>query len=360
VRIAIVSHHVPDVRGSAAGRILAAVVEGLLERGCDIRLWAWQPHEPRGDLPAWCRWQPVPPAGPLRVRARSLVAPRTDIARARWPFPDDGWEAGAVAVAEDVESYAAVRWFPARALSLTNLAGLDDPAIGVRSPRSVQDRRAERRAGRDAPLVLALSERVAAAIGGRAVPAGYPIPGAPRPPVEEPLGVVAADWRWPPNRWALDRLLTAWPHVRAAVRGARLLLAGTGLDDVGTIAGVEAVGRVGDTAELLSRAAVVPFPYPATSGPKIKIMEALASGVPVVTTPAGVEGLALPAGAGGVLAPGADDPARFAAAVVTVLGDPSLGAALGASGRAAMLAGHTPAIAADARADALATRFALS
>jgi glycosyltransferase involved in cell wall biosynthesis len=357
VQLAIVSYHVPDAAGSAAGRITYAVVTGLLDLGHDIRLWAWQNHEPEIDLPAWCRWAPVPQANQVRVRARSLAAPRSDIVRASWPFPDDGWDANAVAIAEDVPSHAATHGFRHRIVQVHYLTALDEAALARRTAKGMQDRRAERRAARQAHLVLGYSERVAEGIGGVPVPAGYLLPDAPRPPVERPTAVVAADWRWPPNQWALDRLLRSWPTVRDSVTGARLLLAGLGLEAVGTTPGVDVLGPVADTAELLADAAVLPFPCPATSGPKVKVMEALAAGVAVVTTPAGVEGLDLPAGAGAALSDAAAEPEAFAKDIVGVLRDPAWAAALGMAGRRAMASGHTPAAAASARVAAVATKL---
>ena len=356
MRFTIVSYHVPHPHGSAAGRLTYAVCAGLLELGHDVRVWAWQHDEPAVEPPQWCQWAPPPAAGGLRTRSRAIVRPRTDLARAPSPLPDR-W--AAVAVAEDVPSFAGLDR-GRRVLSVFNLTALDEAALGRRTAAGVQDRRAERSAARRADLVLGCSERVAARLGGRLAPAGYPAPAAARAPVDHPVAVVAADWRWAPNRWALDRLLRSWPAVRDVVAGARLRLAGTGLDGVGTVAGVEALGRVGDTAALLAEAVAVPFPYPPTSGPKAKVMEALASGVAVVSTRWGFEGLADDAVRAGVVVDDGDDVASFAAAVAGVLRDPGAAAVRGTAGRAAMLEHHSPVAAARARLAACDLAFELS
>ena len=353
MRIGLVSYHVPDPAGSAAGRMTHAAVTGMIDAGHDVRVWAWRHEPPAGDLPPWCRWEPDPGAPAWRVRARALARPRSDIARARWPFPDDGWLDGAIAMAEDVPSYEAVRRRSRRVVALHSLASLDQRALGVRTAAGVQDVRAERRTTRHADRVLGHSPRVAARAGGVAIPPGYALPPVARPPTEHPTAVVAADWRWAPNRRALDLLLRAWPLVRDRVPGGRLALVGTGLDPVGAVAGVDVVGPVADTGALLAEAAVVPFPYPPTSGPKVKVMEALASGVPVVTTAWGLEGLHDEAGAGAVVVT-CDDVGAFADALASVLAAPERAAALGGAGRRAMERHHTPTIAGAARVDAVA------
>jgi glycosyltransferase involved in cell wall biosynthesis len=198
-----------------------------------------------------------------------------------------------------------------------------------------------------------MSARVAGAIGTRAsvVPMAYPMPRDALDLVDEPVVALLASWNWAPNHAALARLLAAWPAVRDAVPGARLLLAGRGLDRarVGTIGGVEAIGEVGVPADVLARAAVVAYPCPGTSGPKVKVIEAMAHGVPVITTPSGVEGLHVAAADLPVVA---DEP-RFADALIGLLRDPARRGALAARGRPAVLAAHAPLAAARARIAAL-------
>ncbi|MGH2784723.1 MAG: glycosyltransferase family 4 protein, partial [Actinomycetota bacterium] len=208
-------------------------------------------------------------------------------------------------------------------------------------------RRAEARAARGARVVLAYSDRVADALAVPAsfVPIAYPVPPESSAPVEEPVAAVLADWRWPPNRIALTRLLHLWPAVRERVPSARLLLAGKGLERMDASEGVRVLGFVPDSAEVLAQAAVVPFPIPDTSGPKVKVLEAIASGIPVVTTSAGIEGLVLPRGCGAIVATGA----RFVEELASLLQDPVHREALGRSGRRAVLAAHAPGPAARRR-----------
>jgi len=142
-----------------------------------------------------------------------------------------------------------------------------------------------------------------------------------------------------PNRLAAELLVTRiWPLVRAARPQAHLLLAGRGsrefLADLpaGAVGpGVIALGFVDDLAPLYEQATTVPAPIPEGGGIKIKILEALARGVPVVTTPVGAEGITVAADGAAVIAPPDE---RFAAALVAVAGDGPRLAELSRRGRA--------------------------
>ena len=244
-----------------------------------------------------------------------------------------------------------MRGEPLAAVTFHYLTRFDAPAVGRRSARDVQDRRHEAFAARRAPAVLAFSERVGRIAGDRAriVPIAYPVPPEPLAPVDEPVVLLLANWEWPPNVVALASMLEEWPRVRSLVPDARLLLAGWGSESLDVdVPGTELVGPVDRVADVLARAAVLAFPCPPSSGPKVKVMEALAHGVPVVTTPAGVEGLRLAEGEGAVVVE-----EGFAEALAKLLGDPDERRRLGASGRAAMLAHHAPVPAARARVAAL-------
>ncbi len=80
---------------------------------------------------------------------------------------------------------------------------------------------------------------------------------------------------------------------------------------------VRLVGNVEDLGELYSRARLVVVPLRYGAGVKLKAVEALQHGVPVVATSVGAEGIPLGAGVVAVR----DDPAGFADAVVEALGD---------------------------------------
>jgi glycosyltransferase involved in cell wall biosynthesis len=258
-------------------------------------------------------------------------------------------------VADDPASFPAVARTSRPAVTFHFLTRLDARATGRRQGADVQHRRMERTVVRRAATVLAYSPRVASAIGhGRAtfVPMALRMPDERLPPVDEPVAALVADWGWPPNRWALGVLLAAWPSVRDQVPAARLLLAGRGDPRVGTLAGVEVLGPVARSDDVLSRAAVMAFPCPPSSGPKVKVIEALAAGLPVVTTDAGVEGIVH--GEEAIAAVELADAEVFGATVARVLSDPAERASLAGAGVAAVAASHAPRPAARARVAALA------
>jgi len=349
MKVAMVSRHLPDPAGTAAGRALFALGEGLVAAGHELDVWSWWYDAPVAALPGWCRWEPLPGEPRIRTRLRALVRPRCDVARAGW-VPAAGAE---VVVADDPVSFPAVDGHAGSILTVHYSAVLDAQALDDRSPRSWQDRRAERHFARRAAGVVAYSNRVGAALPARTVtaPIGCPLPATVLALVDEPVAACVADWRWPANARAAATLLAAWSAVRAEIPAARLRLAGIGseaFDQPGQ--GVDGLGRVADTHEVLARAAVLAFPCPPTSGPKVKVLEAMAAGLPVVTTEAGVEGVGAPDERSPfpvVLA--SVDPAGFADAIVRSLRDPSGRARRAEAARRVIEAHHAPSAVADAR-----------
>ena len=130
--------------------------------------------------------------------------------------------------------------------------------------------------------------------------------------------------------WFVDR---AWPRVLDGAPGARLDVVGPGWTDVlpADIPGVSARGFLPNLAGALAQARVLVAPLPAGGGTKIKVLEAMAAGRPVVTTRIGAEGI--PSSPGLAVT---DDEARFASCVAQWLTRPQDAASAGASNRAAV------------------------
>ena len=197
-------------------------------------------------------------------------------------------------------------------------------------------RRLERTIVAEADLVLACSSGDLSALAadgrGSVVPNGYEIEGEPagradrehRPPVL----LLAGHMGYPPNtdaaRWLVRDIL---PSVDA---DAVLHIVGkpgpvTSLQSPGRVA---VLGRVADMSTQLAAATVCVVPIRSGSGTRIKILEAFAHGVPVVSTALGAAGLGAQDGQHLLIE---DDPRAFAAAVNRVIADPALRVSLTAS-----------------------------
>jgi len=139
----------------------------------------------------------------------------------------------------------------------------------------------------------------------------------------------------PPNvEGALWLAREVWPRVRRMHPGARLTLAGRAPPPVIQALAADDVrvpGAVNDLRPLYTRSSVVVAPIFWGSGVRIKLLEALACGLPVVTTALAAEGIALHDHASALFA---ERPDAFAEAIVRLLDDPALRARLGNAGRA--------------------------
>jgi glycosyltransferase involved in cell wall biosynthesis len=137
----------------------------------------------------------------------------------------------------------------------------------------------------------------------------------------------------------MQRLVeSVWPRIRRRVPDARLLVAGRGVEmlGLGDSPGVELLGPVPSAVEFVRSLSVLAFPLERGSGMKVKVLEAIACGVPVVTTPLGAEGVE----ADGVVVETEDD--ALAAAAAGILSDDRLRRDLGASCREAFMRLYAP------------------
>jgi polysaccharide biosynthesis protein PslH len=151
----------------------------------------------------------------------------------------------------------------------------------------------------------------------------------------EPRVVLPASLNYRPNVlgaiWFCDEV---WPRVRSEVPEARFDLVGRQpvgeVLELGHRAGVEVHADVPEMRPWLTRARVVVVPLRIGSGTRLKALEAMAAGRPVVGTSIGLQGL-------GVLdrvhASVVDDPAAMANAIVELLNSDERAAALAAAGR---------------------------
>ncbi len=166
----------------------------------------------------------------------------------------------------------------------------------------------------------------------------YPnaIPAAPMPPRrEEDVIAFSGNLEYHPNVSAVRYFRNEiWPELRAQWPGLVWRLIGRNAGAVAKIisgdARIEVSGPVDDAVVELARAKVAIVPVLAGSGTRVKILEAWAAGVPVVSTPLGAEGLPARANEHLLLA---DGPRGFAGAVSSLLADASLRERIGRAGR---------------------------
>ena len=152
----------------------------------------------------------------------------------------------------------------------------------------------------------------------------------------EPVVSVIGNMGWYPTYSAAVRLATVlWPEIKRRVPAAKLQLVGWGakaaLADFVGLPDVTVEENVPDTRPYFERTAVLLYAPGRGSGMKIKILEALGYGVPVVTTSEGVEGL--PA-EDGVHAGVCEDDAGLIDRTVELLSDPNRRNRQRAAGRA--------------------------
>ena len=166
----------------------------------------------------------------------------------------------------------------------------------------------------------------------------YPnsIPLSPAPPrQQEDVIVFSGNLEYYPNVSAVRYFReNVWPDLRAQWPGLVWRLIGKNPQAVERItrgdSRIELTGPVADAIPELARAKVAIVPVLAGSGTRVKILEAWAAGVPVVSTPLGAEGLPVRSGEHLLLA---GDAPGFRDAVSTLLANQPLRDRIGRAGR---------------------------
>lgn len=176
----------------------------------------------------------------------------------------------------------------------------------------------------DARIARNLTEvaRVDVVDNGVDVRRHQPPPGTTRLP-DQVLFLGSLDWR--PNLDAIDQLLgVIWPQVRASRADARLCIVGRNPSQdlrrrISATPGAALHADVPDVRPFLWQSAVMIVPLRIGGGSRLKILEAFAAGLPVVSTRVGAEGLDAQAGSEYF---GADTIAELAGATLAALGNP--------------------------------------
>ena len=159
------------------------------------------------------------------------------------------------------------------------------------------------------------------------------LPPASQGPVHHVFHIGAMDWR--PNiqgiRWFISRI---WPMVLQQVPNVKLCLAGRNFpEDLPWLCSpnVEVLGEVKNAWDMMTSGGIMIVPLLSGSGMRVKAIEAMAGGRPIVSTTIGMEGI-----------PGkdrehfhlADTPQEFASRIVELLNSPEEAEAIGKRSRA--------------------------
>ena len=351
-----------SAEGSAAARCAVGLLAGLAAHGVQASALSLagcaQPITPSpADIDNEEVRLPIPSAS--RARWHRLVDPYGGPARTRFGARLRALAAGADVVHLNGPFGASLLpLVPGPAVvQLDNLMARDRD-IGAPWKResriAIELWRAERRTCRRAEWLLANASEVAAPLSRAAPHADVsvaplsldPAYYVPRATLTEPTAGLIGLARWPPTANAVRRLMTrVWPRVLQRRPDARLLLAGTGMErdafpELPVLPGVEWLGHVSSAAEFVRSLGVLVYPLDRGSGTKVKVLEALALGVPVVTTPLGAEGII---GRQGIVAETSDD--ALADAVRELLDDPAARRIAADAAHETFLAQHSPAVA---------------
>ena len=141
---------------------------------------------------------------------------------------------------------------------------------------------------------------------------------------ETPTAVFVGSYDYEPNAEAARRIDEA---VAPELPDVEFLLVGRDPPET-TASNVRELGFVDELSPVLAAADVGICPLSSGSGTKLKVMDYLAAGLPVVTTSVGAAGIDLVDGESALIR---DDDDAFADAVETVVSSPSVAARLSAA-----------------------------
>ena len=136
---------------------------------------------------------------------------------------------------------------------------------------------------------------------------------------------IFGSWDWIPNqdglRWFAREV---WPAIRKRLPSLRLVIAGRNAPEEFqgfNVDGMEFIGEVDSAPAFYKRNGVMVVPLLSGSGLRIKIVEAMAAGVPVVSTTVGAQGIQARSGEHLMIA---DEPEAFSDAIVRCISSAEL------------------------------------
>jgi len=164
-----------------------------------------------------------------------------------------------------------------------------------------------------------------------------------RDPPANPCVTFTGSMDWMANIDGMEYFMDdVWPRVLARLPAATMTVVGRDpphhLIERGRRAGVSFTGRVDDIRPHVRNAAAYVIPLRVGGGTRIKAFEAMAMGIPVVSTAIGIEGLDVVSDRHFLLG---DTSEAMAAAVVRLLTEPNTGKALARAARALVESKHS-------------------
>lgn len=152
-----------------------------------------------------------------------------------------------------------------------------------------------------------------------------------RRPSDKPRILYVGNFSWLQNIEAVEILVKiVWPEIKKRIPKAVLWVVGMNMTDeirsLGKRADIEINEGIPDIRDAYNNADVLVTPIEGPGGTRLKILEAMASGLPVVTTPVGAEGLGVKNGKEVIIKKNYKDMAK---AAIEVLNNSPLAAKLG-------------------------------
>jgi glycosyltransferase involved in cell wall biosynthesis len=320
IRVAVVMPH-PAYPATSGDRIrVAALVDGLRGQDVDPVVLANSWHGESGR-----EGYVLVPGRPSNRMARALWRARLQAARRgdplaiyRMPGLHDRMARAIESIAPDIVDFQhSYSWFDCGRPSVLTMHNVESDRLtrfgDVTPKQAAAVQNGERAALDAADATIVLSDADAARVREfshpralHVVPLGYD-PGAKLPLPREELTTIAyvASFDYQPNVEAAQALLARWPAIRSETGVRRLVIIGRAASRhvTSSDSSVEIRSDVPDVRAALEDADALVVPLLSGGGVRVKIIEAFALGLPVVSTELGIEGLEAVDGTHAVVVP---------------------------------------------------------
>ncbi len=162
----------------------------------------------------------------------------------------------------------------------------------------------------------------------------YFVPGAPEDREKHSIVLCGGYGVYRNSEAALWFARSVYPLVKNEIPQAEFWIVGSNpnqeIQQLGETPGIHVTGTVPDVRPYYGRAAVTVAPYRYGEGTKLKVLEAMASGAPVVSTPIGAQGIAVKDGEHVLIVNSAEE---FAQRIIDLLANEELRRTLAAKAR---------------------------